>query len=139
MRACVHMCAFMEGSGSDEVMANIKKIKNRKQLTGLINEYFDSLCGRPPTVAGLTRACGFKSKQSLYDYRRDDKYKDIIDDAILRIEEFTEMCLFDKNTARGAEFSLKYNFKWGENTAGGERQERNVVVLGEIKEELLDE
>lgn len=139
VRVHMRVCAFMEGSGSDEVMANVKKIKNRKQLIELINKYFDSLCGRPPTVAGLARACGFKSKQSLYEYRRDDKYKDIIDDAILRIEEYTEACLFDSKTARGAEFSLKYNFKWGSSDALSGETERNTIILADIKEEYTDE
>ena len=120
-------------------MARPKEIKSRKQLKELIDSYFEGLDGRPPTVAGLTRACGFHSKQSLYNNRKDDKFKDIIDDAILRIEEYTECCLFDSKTARGAEFSLKYNFRWGESGASGGEQERNVVVLGEIKEELLNE
>ena len=120
-------------------MARTVTIKSKKQLETLINGYFDALSGAPPTVAGLTRACGFHSKQTLYNYRKNDKFKDVIDDAILRIEEYTERCLFDSKTARGAEFSLKYNFKWGDNATGGERQERNVVVLGEIKEELLNE
>lgn len=120
-------------------MARPNKIKSRKQLQKLVDGYFNSRNGRPLTTAGLALACGFNSRQTLYNYRKDGEYKDIIDNAIARIEEFTEECLYDKNTARGAEFSLKYNFRWGENTAGGERQERNVVVLGEIKEELLNE
>ena len=119
-------------------MAPEKKIKNRKKLQKMIDTYFELLGGRPPTVAGLALACGLKSKRSLYNYRKDEKFSDIIDEAILRIEEYTEECLFNKETARGAEFSLKYNFRWGEN-AVDTGNEQNVIILADVKEEYSDE
>lgn len=100
-----------------------------------INKYFDSLQGgilydkndeividkkgnpvitpdKPPTTAGLCRALGFNSRQTLLNYRKDGKFKDILDDAMLRIEEYTEMRLFDRDGINGAKFSLANNFKW---------------------------
>ena len=67
---------------------------------------------KPPTTAGLCRALGFNSRQTLVNYRRDGEFADIVDDAMLRIEEYTEMRLFDKDGANGAKFSLANNFKW---------------------------
>lgn len=143
-------------------MGRKRIIKSKKTLGRLIDEYFDSLKGgllrgddgepvfdkrgslvimpdKPPTVAGLARACGFQSKQTLYNYRRDDRYAGLIDDALLRIEEYTESRLFDRDGARGAEFSLKNNFKWEQREAATDNDGRGVVVLSEIKEVNDDE
>ena len=133
-----------------------KMIKNPSVLQKRIDAYFDSLSphvltdidgniiydksGRPSmsaevpaTVCGLCRACGFKAKQTLYNYRKDEDYKDIIDAALMRIEEYAERRLYDRDGARGAEFSLTYNFKWGQQ----ERQSDGggVVMLSDIKKE----
>lgn len=112
-----------------------KKIKNRKQMQTAIDEYFEGLKGKvamddegeiitdakgnviifpdkPPTTAGLCRALGFNSRQTLLNYRKDGEYADIVDDAMLRIEEYTEARLFDRDGANGAKFSLANNFKW---------------------------
>ena len=67
---------------------------------------------KPPTTAGLCRALGFNSRQTLLNYRKDGEYADIVDDAMLRIEEYTEARLFDRDGANGAKFSLANNFKW---------------------------
>ncbi|MBQ7976805.1 MAG: hypothetical protein IJ300_14060 [Clostridia bacterium] len=101
----------------------------------LIDDYFNSLKGeivcdaegnpildknnnvialpdKPPTTAGLCRALGFNSRQTLLNYRHNGEFSDIVDDAMLRIEEYTEMRLFDRDGANGAKFSLANNFKW---------------------------
>lgn len=116
-------------------MSRPKKIKNRKQMQKIIDAYFESLKGevvrdsddnpivdkngtvvafpdKPPTTAGLCRALGFNSRQTLLNYRHDGEFADIVDDAMLRIEEYTEMRLFDRDGANGAKFSLANNFKW---------------------------
>lgn len=67
---------------------------------------------KPPTTAGLCRALGFNSRQTLLNYRHNGEFSDIVDDAMLRIEEYTEMRLFDRDGANGAKFSLANNFKW---------------------------
>lgn len=95
---------------------------------------------KPPTTAGLCRALGFNSRQTLLNYRKIGEYADIVDDAMLRIEEYTEARLFDRDGANGAKFSLANNFKWsnekkvtfeggdsGENTSG-------VVLLAPVEE-----
>lgn len=161
----IYACARDNGRkrwrGCDIVGRN-KVIKSRKTLQKLIDGYFDSLKGdvlrdkggeviydkkgypviepdRPPTVSGLARACGFRSKQTLYNYRHDEKYGDIIDDALMRIEEYTESRLFDRDGARGAEFSLMYNFKYNVKQQDESNGHGGVVVLSEIKEDLSNE
>lgn len=67
---------------------------------------------RPPTIAGLVLALGFSSKQTLYNYGEKKKFSKLISLARLRIEEYTEARLFDRDGCRGAEFSLMNNFGW---------------------------
>ncbi|MBQ8248267.1 MAG: hypothetical protein IJY93_00075 [Clostridia bacterium] len=66
---------------------------------------------RPLTTTGIARALGFRSRQSLYNYRGKKEFKEIIDDALMRVEEYTEERLFDSAGASGAKFSLANNFK----------------------------
>lgn len=69
----------------------------------------------PPTSSGLARALGFLSRQSLLDYRARKEFMDTVTRAMLRLEEFTEERLFDRDGVQGAKFSLTNNFKgWSE-------------------------
>ncbi len=113
---------------------NIQKYTCPEQMQGLIDAYFDSCDGEllrdadgnpmldkfqqpifvgkhPPTTSGLARALGFKSRKTLRDYRGRKAFKDTIDAAMLRIEEYTEQRLFDRDGSNGARFSLQCNFK----------------------------
>ena len=67
---------------------------------------------RPPTVTGLALALGFTSRQALLDYQAKKGFVDTVTRAKSRIEAYAEERLFDRNGERGAEFSLKYNFRW---------------------------
>jgi hypothetical protein len=83
---------------------------------------------KPPTTAGLARALGFKSRTSLWKYHGKAEFKDTIDEAMLRIEEYTEQRLFDRDGANGAKFSLQYNFKgWKETEDGEQAHTINIV------------
>jgi hypothetical protein len=147
--------------GSERMQGRHKKIKNKKQMERLIDGYFGSLKGhpvldkegcplydkygmpvvvpdKPPTVAGLCRALGFKSRQSLYNYRKYGEYCEVIDEAILIIEEYTESRLFDRDGVAGAKFSLANNFGWREKQTvdinpGSEYG--GVVLLSPVEEE----
>ena len=66
----------------------------------------------PPTITGLALALGFSSRQTLLNYQGKKKFMDTITRAKSRCEAYTEQRLFDKDGARGAEFSLKYNYRW---------------------------
>lgn len=75
---------------------------------------------KQPTSAGLARALGFNSRQSLLNYKAKKEFKSTIEAAMLRLEEYTEQRLFDKDGANGAKFSLQFNFKgWKEEKADG--------------------
>lgn len=70
---------------------------------------------RPPTTSGLALALGFTSRQSLLNYKAKKEFTDVIELAKLRIEQYTEERLFDKDGANGAKFSLQNNFRgWNE-------------------------
>lgn len=66
----------------------------------------------PPTITGLALALGFNSRQTLLNYQGRKQFMDTITRAKSRCEAYTEQRLFDKDGARGAEFSLKYNYRW---------------------------
>lgn len=67
---------------------------------------------KPPTVTGLALALGFTSRQALLNYQAKKAFIDTITRAKSRCEEYAERRLFDRDGSRGAEFSLKYNFRW---------------------------
>lgn len=115
------------------------KYESADQITGLIDEYFkecegellrDPETGEPvldrfmqpiflnrkqPTSAGLARALGFNSRQSLLNYKAKKEFTAVIESAMLRLEEYTEQRLYDRDGANGAKFSLQNNFKgWRE-------------------------
>ena len=92
------------------------------------------LVGRhPPTVTGLALALGFKSRQSLLDYGGKDRFSDTVTCAKLRIEAYAEERLYDKDGQRGAEFNLKYNFRWAqEEKRDDEEKGCGVVMMPEV-------
>ena len=112
-------------SNTKNVGGRPPKYTDPEELATKINEYFESCDGellrdpktdepildkyqhpiyvnrRPPTSAGLARALGFRSRTSLFDYKGKKKFKDVIEDAILRLEERTEERLYDRDGANG--------------------------------------
>lgn len=67
---------------------------------------------RPPTVTGLALAMGFSGRQQLLDYQSKREFADTITRAKARVEQYAEERLFDRDGQRGAEFSLRCNFRW---------------------------
>lgn len=67
---------------------------------------------RPPTVTGLALALGFTSRQALLNYQAKKEFVDTVTRAKSHIEAYAEERLFDRDGQRGAEFSLRYNFRW---------------------------
>lgn len=85
---------------------------------------------KPPTVTGLALSLGFASRQALLNYQAKKEFNDTITRAKSRVEEYTEMRLFDREGQRGAEFSLKNNFKgWNSER---EREQDDMKKLDEI-------
>lgn len=83
----------------------------------------------PPTVTGLALALGFTSRQALLNYQGKQEFVDTVMRAKLRIESYTEERLYDRDGQRGAEFSLKYNFRWVQDENEDAKQTSGVVIL----------
>lgn len=67
---------------------------------------------KPLTVTGLALALGFTTRQSLLNYQhRSKRFQEIIERAKLRIENYAEMRLYDRDGSNGAKFNLQNNFK----------------------------
>ena len=84
---------------------------------------------RPPTVTGLALALGFTSRQALLDYQAKKAFVDTVTRAKARIEAYAEERLFDRDGQRGAEFSLKYNFRWADEKKQDEDEGHGVAEL----------
>ena len=63
-------------------------------------------------MTGLALALGFASRQALLNYQGKKAFNDTITRAKSRCEEYAESRLYDRDGARGAQFSLEHNFKW---------------------------
>ncbi len=80
----------------------------------LLNKYGEPVFigAKPLTVTGLALALGFTSRRALLDYQGRGKYKAIVEAAKLKIENYAEMRLYDKDGWNGARFNLQNNFKY---------------------------
>lgn len=85
---------------------------NADDLQKEVDAYFDNLkdLSQPATITSLAFYLGFASRQSLYDYEKNDEFSYTIKRARLRIEIEYETKLHSKNPT-GAIFALK-NFGW---------------------------
>ena len=83
----------------------------------------------PPTVTGLALALGFTSRQALLNYQAKKAFVDTVLRAKARIEAYAEERLFDRDGQRGAEFSLKYNFRWADEKKQDEDEGPGVAEL----------
>lgn len=88
----------------------------------------------PPTVTGLALALGFTSRQALLNYQAKRAFVDTVTRAKSRIEEYAEQRLYDRDGARGAEFNLRYNFKWAQEERADGKAEGGVVLLSPVME-----
>lgn len=119
-------------------MAGQLRYKTAAELQAAIDEYF-AICqghgvtdengeaviykgqpvivgAKPPTMTGLAYHLGFKSRQSLLNYKGRKEFLDTITRAKMRVEAYTEERLFDRDGNKGAVFSLTNNFDgWSSN------------------------
>lgn len=122
--------------------------KTVEEMQMKIDEYF-SHCEskrKPATTAGLSHYLGFNSRQSLINYQGKKQFVDTITRAKLKLEEYAEMRLYDRDGARGAEFSLRCNFKWDDKQAEIENEksliseaEKIIVSIRKTAKEYIDE
>jgi hypothetical protein len=130
-------------------MTNTAFYKTVKDLQAKIDEYFNVYCKdevvkdkngkpcvntrgalyikyKPPTCSGLALYLGFADRQSLYDYKKNEKYSCTIKKAISRIVEYAETQLFIGNST-GAIFWLKNRDDWNDKVVN-ENYNRNLDV-----------
>lgn len=86
----------------------------------------------PPTVTGLALALGFTGRQALLNYQAKPKFVDTITRAKARCEAYAEERLFDRDGARGAQFSLEHNFRWKSDDSDKETLDRAARILKEV-------
>lgn len=87
---------------------NGNPIRDKKGVTIIVDAH-------PPTVTGLALALGFATRKSLLDYQaRNKEFLNTIQRAKLRVEQYAEERLFDRDGVNGAKFSLQHNFGWRE-------------------------
>jgi len=87
---------------------------------------------KPATVTGLALAADL-TRKGLLDYAAKDKeFSDTITRAKSRCEEYAESRLYDRDGARGAEFSLRCNFKWNDNSDDTLNNIKRIEALREI-------
>ncbi len=134
-------------------MANKLKYKTPEEMQEKIDAYFEDCKGhpltdpdgeiifdkygqpvivgeRPLTVTGLALALGFATRQSLLDYEGKGPFKRIIQQAKLRIENYAEMRLYDKEGANGAKFNLQNNFRrWDADKAGQDDKKAPAINI----------
>lgn len=89
----------------------VKRDKNGEKMTDESGEYVYE--EKPYTVTGLALALGFSRREDLLEVKNKTK-KELIDRALLRIEESAEEKLFQKDTFNGTKLFLAVNFRrWG--------------------------
>lgn len=79
----------------------------------ILNKYGEPviLGAKPLTVTGLALALGFTTRQALLNYQARGEFRQIIETAKLKIENYAEMRLYDKDGCNGARFNLQNNFR----------------------------
>lgn len=134
---------------------NKPKYETPEQMQAVIDRYFASCDGewlkddngdmvfnkfgspirvndKPPTITGLALALGFTTRQSLLNYQSRKAFVDTVTRAKARCEAYAEQRLYDRDGSRGAEFSLRHNFKWAEDTADNDDLKKVAELLGGV-------
>lgn len=90
-----------------------RKFETAEEFEIAIEEYFDDCDekGKPYTITGLALACGFASRQSIFDYGKSGEFSYLIKKAKMRVEISLEERL-SENAPAGTIFNLKNNFGW---------------------------
>ncbi len=89
------------------------------------------LDAKPLTVTGLALALGFTNRLALLNYQAKPAFREIVERAKLKIENYAEMRLYDKDGANGARFNLQNNFKgWKpEEKADSDAGGKEIVIV----------
>lgn len=91
---------------------------------------------KPPTVTGLALALGFTSRRDLINYQGKKEFCNTITRAKARCEAYAETRLYDRDGARGAQFSLEHNFGWNESRGADPMEHEDDDITKAIKEDM---
>ncbi len=91
-------------------MARPRVYDSPDELQAAVDEYFENTRQEDVTITGLALHLGFESRQSFYDYEKNDAFSYIIKRARLKVELAYEWRL-NSNSCTGAIFALK-NMGW---------------------------
>lgn len=119
---------------------NPRRWRSAKALQAAVDQYFIDCQEnyKVPSVAGLSLALGFMSRQALARYtdrmheENNDDYVVIITSAKTRIEEANIQLAYNKEASAGARFMLQNGFNYSEKQEIG-------LNSNTIKVELVDE
>ena len=134
-----------------------KTFKTSKQLSKLIDGYFDSLepqfvydgegnmifdkSGapvmterKPATLASMAYAVGLSSKSELSELEETEEFGETVRRAILRTEAYIERMLFDKSASGGAKYLLKESFGYEQGDEPEVSGDGGVVILPPVEE-----
>lgn len=115
-------------------MKKYPSFTSEDETENIIEGYFSSLKG-PPTVSGLAFILGFDSRKAIQNYPVSRPCGLIVRRALLRVEDFAEGKLLDKNSFTGAKFFLEKNFKgWCEEIENSPKSTNNLLDV--LKEGL---
>lgn len=67
----------------------------------------------PPSITGLCLFLGI-SRETWRKYSQDKRKSRVCEKAKMRVEVYLQQKLLEKDSARGAQFALEYNFGWKE-------------------------
>lgn len=112
---------------------------NEKGEAVLDKQGFPLMVGaHPPTVSGLALALGLTGRRELLSFRGKKKCRVTVERARLRVEDYWESQLIDKDRRQGAEFELRSNFHWGREEDEGKKTKGDpggVILMPEIRED----
>lgn len=88
---------------------------------------------KPLTVTGLALALGFTNRLALLTYQAKPAFQETVERAKLRIENYAEMRLYDKDGSNGARFNLQNNFRgWNVDKESQENKAPSVTIICDI-------
>ena len=118
-----------------------KKAISPDEILEKAQQYIDGCTEESrPTRFGLFRACGFKTTQSFYDYKKDPDYTEILQEVEFMIEGSYEQQLANGRGDAGVIFALKQH-TWRDkqeidHTTGGQQiNQWSVLPVTTVKDE----
>lgn len=131
------------GHGMRAGAGGLPRYQTAELMEDAIEVYFDFVeeNDRPPTMAGLALALGFKSTRTLRNYQqRGEDYAEVIEVAQTRIEDWKNTLLLkSEKQVHGIIFDLKNNHGWADRVetkttheAGGSLAELLLALQGNV-------